>query len=141
MKKIHLTFLIIMLVSSGVVSSLGAEKSSSSKVVAYYFRGTFRSPACRHLESYCREAVETNFQAALASGKLEFQVVTLGDKGEGYYAGYYKIYARTFILSLIKDGKEVKWKNLDRIDGFVNDREGFSDYVKSEIAALLGEIE
>jgi len=92
------------------------------------------------LEKNCREAIEANFKDALASGKLEFQVVTLGDKGEGYYANYYKIYARTLILSLVKDGKELKWKNLDKAGAYMNNQEGFLDYINKEVSAFLGEI-
>jgi len=135
-KRIRLIFLIVVLL--GPCSA--AEASPGGKVVAYYFRGTFRSPACRHLEKNCREAIEANFKDALASGKLEFQVVTLGDKGEGYYANYYKIYARTLILSLVKDGKELKWKNLDKAGAYMNNQEGFLDYINKEVSAFLGEI-
>ncbi|MFA7294340.1 MAG: nitrophenyl compound nitroreductase subunit ArsF family protein, partial [Candidatus Omnitrophota bacterium] len=128
MKRILLVFIIIL--AGSAIPFFTVQAAVKDKVIAYYFRGTFRSPSCRHLEKNCREVIEANFKDALASGKLEFQVVILGDKGEGYYANYYKIYARTFILSLVKNGKETEWKNLDRVGEFFDNREGFSDYLK-----------
>ncbi|MDD5129022.1 MAG: nitrophenyl compound nitroreductase subunit ArsF family protein [Candidatus Omnitrophica bacterium] len=140
MKKM-LLILTILLVGFSAIAFFTAQAAVKDKVIAYYFRGTFRSPSCRHLEKNCRGVIETSFRDALASGKLEFQVVILGDKGEGYYANYYKIYARTLILSLVKDGKEIEWKNLDRIGEFFDDREGFSEYLKKEINIFLGKAE
>ncbi|MCK9429669.1 MAG: nitrophenyl compound nitroreductase subunit ArsF family protein [Candidatus Omnitrophica bacterium] len=139
MKRILLIFIIIL--AGSAIPFFTVQAAVKDKVIAYYFRGTFRSPSCRHLEKNCREVIEANFKDALASGKLEFQVVILGDKGEGYYVNYYKIYARTLILSLVKNGKETEWKNLDRVGEFFDNREGFSDYLKKEINIFLGKAE
>lgn len=138
MKRILLIFILTSIV---VTSPFSAQAAVKDKVMVYYFRGTFCSPSCRHLEKNCQEVIEANFKDALTSGKLEFQVLTLGDKGEGYYANYYKIYARTLILSLVKNGKEAEWKNLDRVGEYVNNNEGFSDYLKKEIAIFLEKAE
>ena len=43
------------------------------------------------------------------------------------------------ILSLVKDGKEIKWKNMDKIWEYVGNKERFIDYVKSGVADLLKE--
>ena len=131
----------IIILAGSAIPFFTVQAAVKDKVIAYYFSGTFRSPSCRHLEKNCREVIEANFKDALASGKLEFQVVILGDKGEGYYANYYKIYARTLILSLVKNGKETEWKNLDRVGEFFDNREGFSDYLKKEINIFLGKAE
>jgi len=139
MKRILLVFIIIL--AGSAIPFFTVQAAVKDKVIAYYFRGTFCSPSCRHLEKNCQEVIEANFKDALASGKLEFQVVILGDKGEGYYANYYKIYARTLILSLVKNGKETEWKNLDRVGEFFDNWEGFSDYLKKEINIFLGKAE
>ncbi|MDD5561653.1 MAG: nitrophenyl compound nitroreductase subunit ArsF family protein [Candidatus Omnitrophica bacterium] len=140
MKRIFLIFFIVW-VSLDFISPLCADNQPSGKVIVYYFRGTSRSPSCRDLERNCKEAIETEFKGALASGKLEFQVVILGNNGEGYYAGYYKVCAKTLILSLVKSGKEVKWKDLDKIIEYAENKAELSDYIQSEISGLLGEIE
>ncbi len=43
------------------------------------------------------------------------------------------------ILSLVKDGKEIKWKNLDKIWEYVGNKQRFIDYVKSGVADFLKE--
>jgi len=98
-----------------------------------------RCPTCHKLEQYSKEAIETNFKDVLASGKLEFKVVNVEDKGNEHYGNDYQLYTKSLILSLVKDGKEIKWKNMDKIWEYVGNKQRFIDYVKSGVADLLKE--
>ncbi|MDD5655329.1 MAG: nitrophenyl compound nitroreductase subunit ArsF family protein [Candidatus Omnitrophica bacterium] len=143
MKKTILVFLAVIVLSSiSMVVLPCAQAGGEVKgaiVIAYYFHGTFRCPTCRKLEQYSKEAVETNFKGALSSGKLEFKVINVEDKNNGHYASEYQLYTKSLILSLVKDGKEVKWKNLDKIWEYAGNKQRFLDYVKSGIDDFLKE--
>ncbi|MFA6320297.1 MAG: nitrophenyl compound nitroreductase subunit ArsF family protein [Candidatus Omnitrophota bacterium] len=143
MKKIFPVLLAVaVLISSGLIISLPAQaedNAKSAQVVAYYFHGDMRCPTCHKLEQYSKEAVETNFKDAVASGKLDFKVINVEDKGNEHYASDYQLYTKSLILSLVKDGKEIKWKNMDKIWEYVHNKEKFIDYVKSGVADLLKE--
>jgi hypothetical protein len=143
LKKAILAFLVIIAVASAgavlAINPASAEQTSTAKVIAYYFHGTMRCPTCHKLEQYSKEAIETNFKDALASGKLEFKVINVEDKGKGHYTNDYQLYTKSLILSLVKDGKQVKWKNLDKIWEYVGNKQRFIDYVKSGVADLLKE--
>lgn len=116
-----------------------AEDAKSAHVIAYYFHGTMRCPTCYKLEQYSKEAIEGNFKDALASGKLEFKVINIEDKGNEHYGKDYQLYTKSLILSLVKDGKEIKWKNMDKIWEYVGNKQKFIDYVKNRVADLLKE--
>jgi hypothetical protein len=118
---------------------LAAADAKGMRVVAYYFHGTMRCPTCHKLEQYSKEAIETNFKDALASGTLEFKVVNVEEKANEHYASDYKLYTKSLVLSLVKDGKEIKWKNMDKIWENVRDKQRFVDYVKSGISDFLKE--
>ncbi|MFA5144576.1 MAG: nitrophenyl compound nitroreductase subunit ArsF family protein [Candidatus Omnitrophota bacterium] len=139
LKRILLILLVVVLASISTDSSFAAEELLNSKVRAYYFHGTFRCTTCHKLEQYSREAIEANFKDALASGKLEFKVINVEDKGNQHYTKDYQLYTKSLILSLIKDGKETKWINLDKIWEYVGNKQRFIDYVKSGVADLLKE--
>ncbi|MFA5338424.1 MAG: nitrophenyl compound nitroreductase subunit ArsF family protein [Candidatus Omnitrophota bacterium] len=145
MKKLFLVLLAVAVLSSGgIILSSPAEAGDDAKgaqVIAYYFHGDMRCPTCHKLEQYSKEAIETNFKDALASGKLEYKVVNVEDKGNEHYAGDYQLYTKSLILSLVKDGKEIKWKNMDKIWEYVGNKNRFLDYVKSAVADLLKEAE
>ena len=139
MKKLIVILLAAVAVISISFSAFAAEDKPAAKVIAYYFHGTMRCPTCHKLEQYSKEAIETNFKEAIASGKLEFKVVNVEDKGNEHYGSDYQLYTKSLILSLVKDGKQTKWINLDKIWEYVGNKQRFVEYVKSGVADLLKE--
>jgi len=139
LKKLFLVILAAVAVISTSFSAFAGEDKSPSKVIAYYFHGQMRCPTCHKLEQYSKEAIETNFKDAFATGKLEFKVVNVEDKGNEHYGKDYQLYTKSLILSVVKDGKEIKWKNMDKIWEYVGNKQRFIDYVKSGVADLLKE--
>lgn len=140
MKRAIFAFLIVIaIISAGFFAYASDGKSPSPKVMAYYFHGAARCPTCHKLEQYSREAVETNFKDALASGKLEFKVVNVEEKENAHYAKDYQLYTKSLVLSLLKDGKEIKSKNLTKIWEYVRDKQRFFDYVSEEVNNFLKE--
>jgi hypothetical protein len=134
-KKILQIILVVALFSAG--ASALAQDASSEKVVAYYFHGTFRCLTCTTMEKYSQEAIETNFKEALASGKLEFKAINIEDRGNEHFVNDYQLYTKTLILSLVKSGKEVKSKNLDKIWQLARNKQKFIDYVTGEVNEFL----
>jgi len=135
-------FLSILLVGNFIPNAFGEKKISDTsvgRVIAYYFHGTFRCYTCRTMEQYSKEAIEANFKDALASGKLEFKVVNTEESGNEHYVNDYKLYTKSLVLSLIKDGKEVKSKNLTKIWECAGNKQRFFDYVSEEVNNFLKE--
>ncbi len=135
MKKLLLVILAVVAVISAPIAF--AAESSSAKVVAYYFHGSFRCPTCMNMEKYSMEAIDLNFKDALDSGNLEFKVVNVEDRGNEHFVNDYKLYTKSLILSMIKDGKEVKSKNLDKIWELARNKQKFIDYVTGEVNAFM----
>ncbi|RJO65710.1 MAG: hypothetical protein C4540_00295 [Candidatus Omnitrophota bacterium] len=129
--------LAVVAVISASSLAFAAENKSATKIMAYYFHGTFRCYTCTNMEKYSREAIEANFKDALASGKLEFLSVNVEDRGNEHFVNDYQLYTKTLILSLVKDGKEVKSKNLDKIWELARNKQKFIDYVTSEISGFM----
>jgi len=90
-----------------------------------------------NMEKYSREAIESNFKEDLASGRLEFKAVNVEDRGNEHFVNDYKLYTKSLILSLVKDGKEVKSKNLDKIWELARNKQKFIEYVTAEVNALM----
>lgn len=135
MKKIIQVLAVAAAISSGALAF--GQSNPREKVVAYYFHGSFRCFTCTNMEKSTREAMETNFEDALASGKLEFKAVNVEERGNEHFVDDYKLYTKTLILSLVKGDKEVKSKNLDKIWEFILDKQKFMDYVTDEVSAFM----
>ena len=139
MKKIIQVLAIVAVISVGTFSF--AQSSQQTKVIAYYFHGSFRCNTCTNMEKYSKEAIETNFKDALASGKLEFKAVNVEDRGNEHFVNDYKLYTKSLMLSLVKDGKEVKSKNLDKIWELARNKQKYIDYVTGEINEFIKDIQ
>lgn len=135
MKKL----LIVILAAVAVISAsiVFAADNNSAKVIAYYFHGSFRCYTCTNMEKYSKEAIEANFKDDLASGSLEFKAVNVEEQGNEHFVNDYKLYTKSLILSQVKDGKEVKSKNLDKIWELARNKQKFTDYVAGEIKEFM----
>ncbi len=109
-------------------------------VIAYYFHGTFRCPTCHKLEQYSKEAIEANFKNELTSGKMVFKTVNVDEKANEHFVNDYQLYTKSLVISLVRGGKEEKFKNLTKIWEYVGNKQRFYDYVWDEIAAFLKEL-
>jgi len=141
MRKIPILFVAIffLAITLYINVSMGEPAKENNFVVAYYFHGNYRCHTCYTIEQYSKESIEANFKDALASGKLQFKVVNVEERGNEHYVKDYQLYTKSLILSLVKDGKEVKSKNLTKIWEYVRNRQRFYDYVRDEIVAFLKE--
>ncbi len=111
----------------------------SSKVIAYYFHGTRRCVSCRKIETYSREAIETGFAEALKSGELEWLVFNTDKAENKHFLDDYELYTRSLVLAKIEDGEEIEWKNLEKVWQLLGDKDGFIQYVQTEVKSFLGQ--
>jgi len=139
LKKLLLIILAAVAVISLSFPVFAAEDKPVAKVIAYYFHGNFRCANCLKIEQYSKEAIEQNFKDELSSGKLVFKVINIETKGNEHFIQDYQLYTKSLVISLIKDGKEVKFDNLTKVWEFLWNRQKFYDYVKEEITKYLKE--
>jgi hypothetical protein len=140
LRKLIIMLLTLIAAVSAYFSVFADENNTQAKITAYYFHGTFRCSTCTAMEQYSREAVEASFKNALASGTLEFKSVNVEDRGNEHFVDDYKLYTKSLILSLVKDGKEVKSKNLDKIWQLARNKQKFVDYVAGEVSGFMKDI-
>jgi len=114
-------------------------KTLPGPVIVYYFHTIFRCASCKKIEQYTKESVETYFEKELKSGKLLFKAVNVEEDGNAHFVEKYKLYTKSVILSLEKNGKEVKSKNLTRVWDFIRSKQKFYDYIQQEVKLFLKE--
>jgi hypothetical protein len=120
-------------------SSANEIKSQSSKVIAYYFHGTYRCITCRTIEKYSKEAIENYFSDELNNGKLIFKSINVEEPENRHFIQNYQLFTRSLVLSLVKKDKEIKWKVLPDVWKYYRDKTKFFQYVKNEVEKFLKE--
>lgn len=111
--------------------------SKTTVVNVYYFHTNFRCPTCTKMEAYTREAIDTNFKKEIASGLINFKTVNMEEKKNEHFIKDYQLYTKTVILSKTEDGKQIKYKNLDKIWEYSRNKNKFLNYVKDEVSKYL----
>jgi thiol-disulfide isomerase/thioredoxin len=109
----------------------------TDKVIVYYFHGNYRCPSCMTIERYTRESVEATFAKELKSGQIEFKSINVDLPANNHYVNDYKLYTKSVIVSDTVQGKEQRWKNLQKVWELLRSEKEFKAYVKSETAAYL----
>jgi len=135
-KKIIQVLAAVAVISAGALA-IAAEETPPAKVIAYYFHGSVRCYTCNMMEKYSRETIETYFKDQVQAGKLVFIPINVDEKNNAHFVNDYQLYTKALILSLVKDGKEIRHKNLDRIWQLAGNKQKFFDYVTSEINTLM----
>lgn len=133
--------LLLFLCIAGISYFSFAENNpSSSKLYVYYFHGNYRCPTCHKLEKYSKEAIELNFKDEIASGRLVFKTINVEEKQNEHFIRDYQLFTKSLVISLVKDGKEVNFKNLAKIWEYAGNKQEFFNYVKGEVKDLLKEL-
>lgn len=112
---------------------------SSTKLVAYYFHGTRRCANCKKIEAYSQEAIETGFAKDLESGKIEWMALNTDESENSHFVEDYQLYTKSVVLSVRENGKETKWKNLEKVWDHLGDKAAFMKYIQDEVRAIRGE--
>lgn len=136
---ILLTFLLA--VSAFAVESVESTETqattSSHYFIATYFHNSVRCPTCHRLEKLSSEAIKKAFASELKDGVLVWRAINVDEPDNRHYNADYQLFTKSIVISEVKDGKERRWKNLEKIWVLVRDEDAFKKYVTSEVAAWL----
>ena len=99
----------------------------------------FRCSTCQTIEEYSKDAIEQYFAKELKSRTLEFKPINVEEAENRHYVQDYQLFSKSLVLSLVKQDKEVTWKNLADVWKLVRDKDKFFQYVKEEVEKFLKE--
>jgi len=109
-----------------------AAPKADTKYIVYYFRTTGRCHSCIEMEKNTKETIETSFAKEVKSGLIEFRSVDVETPDNKHFIKDYGLYTKSVIISEVKNGKEVRWKNLDQIWRKLGNKTEFSNYISQE---------
>jgi len=116
-----------------------SEAPADRQVVVYYLHTTTRCPSCMKIESYTAAAVTgARFSEALAKKRLVFKVLNTDEPEHAHFVKEYALVTKSVVVSEVVKGKEVRWKNLDKVWDLLGDEAAFRAYIETEVAAFLG---
>jgi len=118
--------------SESKITPVQSEVKKGSKVIVYYFHGNKRCPSCRKIEAYTKEAVQS-----IDNNRLELRIVNIDEPDNKHFVKDYGLFTKSVVISSVKNGKQEKWKNLDKIWTLLGNEAAFEDYIKKEVKSYL----
>jgi hypothetical protein len=130
--------LIFLLIASSTLFSEDKTKSDT-RIDVIYFHATIRCQTCLKIEEFTKNTVNFSFEKELKEGTITFSSLDFLASENEHFQNDYNFDTQTLIISKKVNGKEVKWKNLEKIWDLIADYEKFKKYVDEEIKKLMSE--
>lgn len=109
-------------------------------LTVYYFHTTFRCPTCRKIEALTESTVKNFYSAELVKRKILWKPVNIELPENRHFADDFKLFTKSVVIVDSSNGKQIRWKNLDKIWELVRDESAFTGYIKKEITVYLNSI-
>ncbi|MBD3322782.1 MAG: hypothetical protein GF350_16910 [Chitinivibrionales bacterium] len=109
------------------------ETDKADNLTVFYFHTTYRCRTCNQFEKLTKDILQETFADELADSSIIFRAVNIEKKPNRHFVDDYKLVTKSVVLSLRKEGRELEWKNLDKIWQLVRDTERFKAYVQNAI--------
>ena len=117
---------------------LSAVEGVEPDVIVYFFYNDIRCDVCLKLEDYAVEALETYFSDELASGAVQWQMLSMDDPENEHFLIDFRLYSKSVVLVELDDGERVRFKNLEDIWDLVYDKPEYLDYMRANVLDFLG---
>lgn len=109
------------------------------KIVVTYFLTTTRCFSCYKIETLSESAVQAAFVGPLREGRLVWRTINTDEPVNTHYLKDYKLFTKSVIVSEVVDGREVRWKNCEKVWDLLDDPKAFESYIVKEVKAYLGD--
>lgn len=137
--KKHVVFLLLIAAFCTLlaVSHAVATDKPDHVIKLMYFHRRFRCPACEVIQNGIDEALRDHFAEQVKNGAVTWRVINLDDKGNEHYPETYDFFYNTLIVAEERNGKDIRYKNLQKVYEFESDIPALKEYVRKEVEEYL----
>lgn len=115
----------------------GKEAKETSQFIAYYFFTNQRCASCLRIEQWAQEAVTRNFEDEIKSGRLQWRPVNIQQEENEHFIQDFQLFTKSVIIAEYRDGKPVRWENLQDVWQLLRDKPKYLAYVAGGIKAFM----
>ena len=108
-------------------------------VTVINFHGEKRCRTCIGIGKLAKQTLDDEFAAEEQAGKVRWEHINYDEPANAHFIKDYDLVSSTVLVTLWKDGKEVKWNRLDGVWDHVGDEPTFRAYVAQGVRDLLNQ--
>ena len=130
---------VLALLSAFVAATFAADAPAAGdrQVVAYYFHGKLRCKTCVGMEGMTADVLKTDFPAQLKDRTIDWRVVNYDDEANEHFIEDFQLVGPSLVLVELAGGRQVRYRNLDKIWQLAHQEDEFKQYVRVQITAFL----
>jgi hypothetical protein len=132
-----LTVLALLSVLVAATFAADAPAAGDRQVVAYYFHGKLRCKTCVGMEGMTADVLKTDFPAQLKDRTIDWRVVNYDDEANEHFIEDFQLVGPSLVLVELAGGRQVRYRNLDKIWQLAHQEDEFKQYVRVQITAFL----
>lgn len=106
-------------------------------VTVINFHGNKRCRTCIRIGDLARKTIDQEFAHEEKAGKVHWMHVNYEEPANAHHVKDYELVSSTVVITLWKDGREVKWNRLDGVWDHVGDESVFRAYLAQGVRELL----
>lgn len=129
--------MLIVIITSLLLSSCSKEKvfgTNDITYTVYYFHPTARCESCINIENFTKELVTTKYTTPLA---MKYVALNIEDKENEHFRKDFNLKFSSVVIVKTKKGETEKYKNLDSIWTYSENKFNFFNYADREIQSFL----
>lgn len=107
------------------------------RVVAYYFHGRVRCASCVKIGNLSGKAIRERFPEELRKGLIAFREVNIDDPENRHFIDDYGLSSQSLVIVECRDGRRVRWKNLEKVWTLLDSEKKFLQYVQEGVSSYL----
>jgi len=119
---------------------ISKQDKAISKIEVLDFHSTHRCMTCNAIEANTRYTLDTYFKNEMKTGKITFQTVNVDKKENEKLAEKFEAAGTSLYLNVVKNGKEKQINLTDFAFSKGNDKNTFSNELKSKIENELEQL-
>lgn len=132
-----LTALALLSVFVAATSAADAPSAGDRQVVAYYFHGKMRCRTCVGMEGMTADVLRTDFPTQLKDKSIDWRVVNYDEQANEHFIKDYQLVGPSLVLVELAGGRQVRFRNLDKIWQLAHEEDEFKHYVRTQVTAFL----
>lgn len=127
----------------GPVNDISSRKQGTAAVTrpdgitVIHFHGNNRCRTCIRIGDLARDTIDDEFGDVDNLGTIRWEQINYDEPAHAHYVMDYELVSSTVVVTLWKNGKEVKWKRLDGVWDHVSEEAAFRAYVSGGVHELL----
>jgi hypothetical protein len=106
-------------------------------VTVINFHGEKRCRTCIGIGKLARKTLDGEFSNEQKAGEVHWEEINYDEPANAHFVKDYSLVSSTVLVTLWKNGKEVKWNRLDAVWDHVDDEAVFRTYIIQSVRELL----